>query len=488
MRHIDALRAGHEQKVEQIQRQAELGKRAIKEIQLEQLHDERQALIQKGNETDTSSSLPHIPSAVKSPRKTSAVNFGHDERQERSRRISIVAASPNSSLIRKISNVAPGNGDKPQALKRNYTQKILGRKNTSTKAANKLVNAIREPTHPVIYFHAVKLHTTGGWLRRRWGFSTEPASSAEMNTSVQEEGSDPMQKLVTFGSVRLSLGIPDDNKQYHIRFIYPTDESREAGFEGGFVYYSGPWNGLTNETKVVGANMMDATGETGKRDNNSFAMQLTKYDAGKPSVYGDSTGSMDDYMVEVGIELQQFQSSTLSGIAVEQWAWLAPTQARSIAKNVEDGVRVTDGAFIFQLPSRTKKGPPVYYLYSMTMRRLVKDPPHQYSKESRMDCEHVQKIASAYTAEYSPPPPTNETPLRFLLLLGGSGAGKSTLLSYLEARGMDRQNYVYSGLDEMLVLTNSVLTPLYSHYCTHTTVLTPLYSRHCTHTTVLTLL
>jgi hypothetical protein len=359
--------------------------------------------------------------------------------------ITPIEAQSNSDVVKRLPplnqrmsrmiNLAPG------IQPRNFG------KQPSTKAANKLVDAIREPACPTIYFHAVKLHTTGNSLRKHWGFTTKPVSSAEMNTSVQE-GSDPMQKLVTFGSVRLSLGIPDDNEQYHIRFIYPTDETRVAGFEGGFVYYSGPWNGLTNETKVVGANTMDATGET---KANSFAMQLTKYDAGKPSVYGDLTGSMKDYMVEVGIELQQFQSSTLSGIAVEQWAWLAPTQARAIAKNVEDGVRVTDGSFIFQLPSRIKEGPPVYCLYSMTMRRLLKDPPHQYSKESRMHPDHVQKIASAYTAEYSPPPPTNETPLRFLLLLGGSGAGKSTLLSYLEARGMDRQNYVYSGLDEMLV-------------------------------------
>ena len=93
-----------------------------------------------------------------------------------------------------------------------------------------------------------------------------------MQTTLQGESRIEIKEL---GKIRILLGIPKDNVCYNFVFVYPAEGSK---FLGGFVYFQGPWRGLTPETEIVGANMLMYS--DGYVSDSNYAMNLLRIDCG----------------------------------------------------------------------------------------------------------------------------------------------------------------------------------------------------------------
>ena len=345
-------------------------------------------------------------------------------------------------------------------------------------------------------------------LRQRWGFPSEldsadePSVSEVMTTNLQVDG--PMRDLVD--AIRLSIGIPDDNKEYFFVYVYPweskpgdeSNKSNDDNFVGGFVYFTGFWNGFNSKTDLVGANRVTFQFDGVEHDReggNSYSVRLLKIamiPGGAPTPEINSWGR--DPSLQVGqmpTTINAMNGSVCRAFSklvpgATRWGWITPHEARALADSIGDAVIAgKDGSIIFEIPSAKQadgtKGEPDRLMYSLVMRRLLDTPPHV--QKVSMPKKYIQKFAEQYIQgkrsqraqkqeksreaqsvqiiNGEPVPKcerrasqfgvVRERPLRMLILLGGSGAGKSTLLKFFEANGVDiKGDWVLSGLDEFL--------------------------------------
>eukprot|EP01062_Namystynia_karyoxenos_P056426 TRINITY_DN4738_c0_g2_i1.p1 TRINITY_DN4738_c0_g2~~TRINITY_DN4738_c0_g2_i1.p1 ORF type:complete len:961 (+),score=262.30 TRINITY_DN4738_c0_g2_i1:61-2943(+) len=126
-------------------------------------------------------------------------------------------------------------------------------------------------------------------------------------------------------AIRRALGIPQNNKTYRMRFVYPAagcdapQSHSDLARRGGYVYYSGQWRGLSPEaTEIVGANLLYYVFLVDKGqpcaaawdDNNMYSMRLQKIGTRPEDCHHDDPRKALEELVE---ETEKKESSPGAG-------------------------------------------------------------------------------------------------------------------------------------------------------------------------------
>ena len=381
-------------------------------------------------------------------------------------RISRLASMDERCKVRNILREdTEDNGDETEAAR------VCERHMSSLMNQESVSGAETRPERIVINFFPMKLpedvNERGAFLKKKWLFDTDkPARSQVMKTTLQ---STTRAEELELRKIRKLLGIPQDNNQYSFLFMYP---SKSKAFLGGYVYFNGPWRGLTKDTTIVGANMLIYSSTY--TSDSLYSMNLVRVkcgllhddggsnDGGKTSPTAASSGmkKFEDH-VEEALMVEAKKSSGLLPdhkhfVGWRRWAthmsWIPPHHAQGLTQDINDSVLAgQSGSFLF-IDEREKKSlDKKYSLYSMVIRKMLGDPPHKSLRE--MPQKQANRIANRYL-KGKQSQPDDATP-RLIVLLGGSGAGKSSVLRRLsKATGgkvdPENSNWILSGLDEFI--------------------------------------